>query len=156
MLVFSFYELNIFLTVLQVMFVCCKLQLISGRKSLRSSKIQSCSLSVSSCSRKHFRRVRKLDLGESQTCYCFLFFFLFSETIKHGQRAKQTSGRTRRGSDTTVRRRTAASSADGSSSPGLPGRWSLRCWSAGRGLLSHCRLLQTPTGGAQTLLMSVS
>ncbi|KAA8580363.1 hypothetical protein FQN60_005898, partial [Etheostoma spectabile] len=52
-----------------------------------------------------------------------------SETIQHGS-AEQTLYRTRRGSDTTVRSRTAASSAGGSSSPGLPGRWSLRCWSA--------------------------
>lgn len=59
--------------------------------------------------------------------------------------AEQTLDRTRRVSDMTVRSRTAASSAGGSSSPGLPCRWFLRCWSAGTGLQSRCRLLRKST-----------
>lgn len=68
---------------------------------------------------------------------------LISKRVKH---AELTSDRKRRGSDTTGQRTTAASSADGSSSPRNHGRWSLRCWSAGRGPPSRCRLLQTATG----------
>lgn len=62
--------------------------------------------------------------------------------------AEQTSDRTRRASDMTARRRTATSSAGGSSSPGPPGRWSLRCSSAGTDPPSCCKLLQTPAGDA--------
>lgn len=62
--------------------------------------------------------------------------------------AEQTWDRTRRASDMTVRRRTATSSAGGSSSPGPPGRWSLRCSSAGTDPPSCCKLPQTPAGGA--------
>lgn len=54
-------------------------------------------------------------------------------------------GRTHRGSDMSVQNTTAASWADGSSSPGLPDRWSLQRWSAGRGRLSRYKLLQTPS-----------
>lgn len=59
--------------------------------------------------------------------------------------AEQTLDRTRRVSDMIVRSRTAASSAGGSSSPGLPCQWFLQCWSAGTGLQSRCRLLRKPT-----------
>lgn len=78
----------------------------------------------------------------------FFFFPPQRQPIVRG-RAEQTCrcDGTGRASDTTGRRRTRASSAAGSVSPGRPRQMSLWCSSAGRGRRSRCRSPQTPEGG---------